>query len=365
MRVLVNGLQAANRSGTGRYVSALCQALPKAAPDLEMVLVWPLGQLHPDLPGNVRVIDHPAGLSSRLLFDHQSVRSLARRESADILHYPASTGCLFPPRPIVQTVHDLCFLHHPEWFPPTKNLYYRLFIGPTARKADLLLADSQATAADIRDLLHVSEDRIRVTHLGVGAEFYPRPPQEQQAVRAKYTLPEAYFLFMGTLEPRKNLVRLIQAWDRAYDSSLPHLVIAGRRGWKADPIFTALRHARHTEALHLPGFVAEEDLPALLSAARAFTWPSLMEGFGLPILEAMACGTPVLTSNRSSMPEVAGQAALLVDPASEAKIAEAMTALAHDDRLCATLSVSGQHQAALFPWDKTAALTAAAYRELA
>jgi glycosyltransferase involved in cell wall biosynthesis len=365
MRVLLNGLQAANQSGTGRYVSALCQALPEAAPEFETVLVWPSGQPHPAIQGNVKVIDQPAGMASRLRFDHCSVRALARREGVDVLHYPASTGCLLPPRPVLQTVHDLCYLRHPEWFPASKNLYYRLFIGPTARRADLVLADSQATAGDIRTLLGISADRIRVTPLGVGPEFYPRAKQEQQAVCAKHGLPEKFFLFVGTLEPRKNLVRLLQAWDRAYDTGLPPLVIAGRRGWKADPIFAALRQLRHKEALHRPGFVADDDLPALLSAAQAFLWPSLMEGFGLPPLEAMACGAPVLTSNLSSMPEVTGNAALLVDPTSETEIAGALTALAHEDRLCASLSEAGLRQAALFSWENTARLTAAAYHELA
>ena len=364
MRILLNGLQAANRSGTGRYVNALCQALPQVAPDLETVLVWPSGQEHPALEGNIRIVEHPAGMLSRSRFDHHSVRTVAQREAVDLLHYPASTGCLFPPRPVVQTVHDLCFLRHPEWFPASKNLYYRLLIGPTARKADLLLADSQATAEDIQVLLDIPENRIRVTPLGVGAEFYPRSQDERQAVCSKYSLPDQFFLFIGTLEPRKNLVRLIKAWDKAYDSGLPHLVIAGRRGWKAGAIFDALRRVRHGDALHLPGFVPDEDLPALLSAAQALVWPSLMEGFGLPPLEAMACGTPVLTSNLSSMPEVVGHAGLLVNPVNEDQIAEAMITLAHDGRLCASLSELGSRRVKRFSWDRTAQLTAAAYREL-
>ncbi len=364
MRVLINGLQSGNRSGTGRYVKALCHALPQAAPDLETLLVWPSDQPHPETHGNTTMIGRSSRPVSRFLFDHCSVRILAQREAVDVLHYPASTGCLFPPRPMVQTVHDLCFIRHPEWFPASKIIYYRLFIGPTARKADLVLADSQSTAADIRALLLIPGHRIRVIPLGVGAEFYPRPEEERRAAREKYGLHEPFFLFVGTLEPRKNLVRLIQAWDKAYDSGLPHLVIAGRQGWKADPIFAAIRQIRNTDALHLPGFVPEEDLPALLSAAQAFLWPSLMEGFGLPPLEAMACGTPVLTSNVSSIPEVTGHAAMLVDPTSQDQLSQAMVALAHDHRLCSALAETGQRQAALFSWDKTAQLTAAAYREL-
>lgn len=364
MRVLINGLQSGNRSGTGRYVNALCDALPQAAPDLETVLLWPSGHPHPETRRNVEVLEHPSGRLSRAVFDHVTVRYVAQSRAIDILHYPASTGCFFPPRPVVQTVHDLCFMRRPEWFPASKTLYYRLCIGPTARKADLVLADSKATAEDIRALLLIPEQRIRVVPLGVGAEFHPRSSEEQRAVREKYGLPEQFFLFVGTLEPRKNVVRLLQAWDKAYDSGLPHLAVAGRRGWKAEPIFDAIRRVRHHEALHLPDFVPDEDLPALLGAACAFLWPSLMEGFGLPPLEAMACGTPVLTSNVSSIPEVTGHAALLVDPTSEDQLAQAMVALAHDDRLCASLSETGRRQAALFPWVRTAQLTVAAYREL-
>ena len=142
-------------------------------------------------------------------------------------------------------------------------------------------------------------------------------------------------------------------------------VIAGRPGWKAEPILAAVRNARHRDAIRLPGYVDDSELPALLSAARAFVWPSLMEGFGLPPLEAMACGTPVLTSNVSSMPEVTGHAAMLVDPTCEGLLSQAMVALAHEERLRASLSESGRRQAARFTWTQTAQLTADAYRELA
>ena len=365
MRVIINGLQAANRSGTGRYVQAICQALPQAAPDIDPVLVWPTGASVPELPDSVLVVRHGAGPLARLYFEQFAVRSAAVRSGASLLHYPASTGCFFPSRPIVQTVHDLCFLRHPEWFPASRNAYYRKLIAATATRANLVLADSEATARDLGDLIGISADRVRVVPLGVGSDFSPRGADEQGGVKVRYSLPESFFLYVGTLEPRKNLVRLVQAWDRVYRDGYPHLVLAGRSGWKCEPLFAALQSVRHPEAVHLPGFLSEEDLPAVLGAARAFVWPSLMEGFGLPPLEAMACGAPVLTSAVSSMPEVTGDAALLVDPINVDNIADGLSALAKDDDLCARLSAKGQRQAALFPWTRTADLTAAAYRELA
>ena len=365
MRVLINGLQAANRSGTGRYVQAICQALPQAAPGIDPVLVWPTNASVPELPDSILVVRHGAGPLARLYFDQFAVRSAAVRNGASVLHYPASTGCFFPSRPVVQTVHDLCFLRHPEWFPASRNAYYRRLIAATATRADLVLADSEATAGDLGELIGVSAARVRVVPLGVGAAFSPRGVGEQNAARARYNLPESFFLYVGTLEPRKNLVRLVQAWDRVYREGYPHLVLAGRSGWKCAPLFAALQAVRHPEAVHLPGFLCEEDLPAALSAAKAFVWPSLMEGFGLPPLEAMACGVPVLTSALSSMPEVTGDAALLVDPLNVDNIADGLSALAKDDDLRVRLSENGTCQAGLFPWSRTAALTAAAYRELA
>ncbi len=364
MRVLINGLQAGNKSGTGRYVEELCAALPDADAELSLSVLWP--PEGPAMGGHPRrdVLPVVKSTIGGILFDHAGIRKMVRGTGADLIHYPASTGCLFPPCPVVQTVHDLCFMRRPEWFPAAKSLYYRLFISGTAPRADLVLADSQATAEDVRQLLGVPESRIRVVPLGVSPRFSPADTAVKAVVRTKYGLPEKFFLFVGTVEPRKNLPRVVQAWDRATGPGFPALVIAGRDGWKTMPTKDAFREARYSSGIIRLRHVEEGDLPALMSAATVFVWPSLMEGFGLPVLEAMACGTPVITSSTSSMPEVAGKAALCVNPESVGEIAEAMTGLVEDEQLRENLSMAGRARAAQFTWANTAKMTAAAYREV-
>lgn len=365
MRVLLNALQAGNRSGTGRHTAELCRALPSADADLELVLAWPAGAGAPSAHPRVTAVPFPEGGGSRFLSEARGFPDLVRRFGPQALHYPSSTGPLTRTRPLALTVHDLCFLRHPEWFPAAKALYYRVFIARAAARADLILADSQATADDVRDLLRVPEDRIRVVPLGCDARFRPPDPEDTARLKTRLGLPDRYFLFVGTLEPRKNVARLVEAWDHiAGEPDMPGLVVAGRGGWKTGPIEAALRGVRCPERLKRLDHVPDADLPVLLGGAAAFVWPSLMEGFGLPVLEAMACGAPVVTSTTSSLPEVTGDAALGVDPLDTQALSDAMRRLAGDESLRKRLSEEGVKRAAGFTWQRTAALTAKACREL-
>jgi len=228
--------------------------------------------------------------------------------------------------------------------------------------ATRIITDSQATAADLHGMLGIPQDRIDVIPLGVDEAYRPVSPQDAAAVRSKYSLPESYFLYLGTLEPRKNLVRLIEAWSRIADACPHDLVIAGREGWKMRHIRRAVAASSQPSRIHRPGFIAHGDLPAMIGAAAAFVWPSLCEGFGLPPLEAMACGVPVLTSNISSLPEVVGDAALLVNPHHVEAIAEGMLQLAEDVPLRNALKARGLERAAGFTWRRTAEATIKTYR---
>ena len=224
-----------------------------------------------------------------------------------------------------------------------------------------MLADSEATAEDLKRFLGVPEEKVFVTLLGVSAEFAPAEPDAVAALRLKLRLPEHFFLYVGTIEPRKNLPRVIRAWDRTVEQHGWDLVIAGRDGWKTKNTQSAIQRAHNGARIHRIGFVDTEDLPALYSAADAFVWPSLWEGFGLPVLEAMACGTPVITSNTSSLPEVAGRAALLVDPENEELLGENMVRLAGDAKQRAALHNMGLNRARELSWERTAEATLAAY----
>jgi len=229
---------------------------------------------------------------------------------------------------------------------------------------DLILTGSQATANDLQDFLNISPKKIRVTPYAARDQFRPVSEEAKRSVREKYGLPTTFFLCLGTFEPRKNLVRCVEAFSLWADKLRSDLVLAGRWGWKAASLREAINRSTVRERIHLPGFVEDADLPALLNAATALVYPSLWEGFGLPVVEAMACGTPVITSNRSSLPEVAGEAAILVDPEDTESLGDALMRVDGDPNFQQELTEKGIQRASCFSWEKTAALTAAAYREL-
>ena len=368
VRVLIDGIQAGNLSGTGRYVMELVRWLAALDENLELTVVWPAHVLHPAIGPEMRVTIVPANAQTPLarIYEGQGkIQSLLNGTGMDVVHYPANFAPLFT-RPgrakVVLTVHDLSFLREPAWYRWNRATYYRYAAWRSIRLADRLIADSYATATDLSTFLKVPQERIDVIPLGVGEPFGVTAAEQQATTRQFYNLPEQFFLYVGTIEPRKNIVRLIEAWSKIA-ASLPYdLVIAGREGWKCGPVKDATKISPHAGRVHFPGFIRPEDLAALLGAARVFVWPSLWEGFGLPPLEAMACGTPVVSSNRSSIPEALGDSALLVDPLNVEQLAAAMRDAATDDGVRKRLVTAGLARAATFTWRRTAQLTAAAYR---
>ena len=218
-----------------------------------------------------------------------------------------------------------------------------------------MIAISQATKDDLVAHYGVPKEKIPVVYHGVEPRFRPTP---DPAVPARYGLPSRYFLYLGTLQPRKNLERLLQAYAQL-SGDVPALVLAGAKGWYFERIAAAIAALGLGERVFLPGYVPDEDVPALLTGALALVFPSLYEGFGLPVLEAMACGTPVVTANTSSLPEVVGEAGLLVDPLRVDEIAAAMQRLLADEALRAELSRRGLERAGLFSWDRCARETLA------
>lgn len=265
------------------------------------------------------------------------------------------------------TVHDLSFVRVPETASPRLKKYLDVVVPRSVAAADHILADSQATKDDLVSLYHVLPDKITVLLSGVDARFERvDDPHSLQAVRAKYRLGDLPYIFaVGTVQPRKNYVRLIRALAalRA-DGRDIGLVIAGGRGWLDDPIYSAIRGNGLAQYVQLIGFADDEDLPTLYSGATITAFPSLYEGFGLPILESMACGTPVVTANVSSLPEVAGDAALMVDPTSIEALTDALRRLLDDDALRQQLVSAGSARARQFTWDKAAQNLNSVYSEL-
>lgn len=257
----------------------------------------------------------------------------------------------------VLTVHDLSFVRAPEAASPALRRYLDAVVPRSVHRADHILADSQATKDDLIALYSVADKKIDVLLSGVNPRFQPvADPVILNRVRTRYGIGDVPFIFaVGTVQPRKNYERLIEALA-ALPSDLRdvHLVIAGGRGWLQDSIYAAVDRLGLKDRVHFIGFADDADLPALYGAARCVAFPSVYEGFGLPVLESMACGTPVVTSNVSSLVEVAGDATLLVDPLSVEQITGALVRLLSDDSLRTTLIQRGYEQASRFTWEKAA-----------
>lgn len=301
----------------------------------------------------------------RIVWEQTRLAALAR--SLDLLHGLAFALPLACACPAVVTVHDLSFFRYPEAFRRFNRVYLSWMTRVATRKAARVIAVSESTRQDVLTYCGVAAERVVVVPNGVAAEFHPADPQAAAAFRQRKGLPERYILFLGTLEPRKNLERLLEAYallvrGHAAGSAPPALVIAGGRGWFYETIFARAARLGLTERVIFPGFVPADELPWWYRAAELFVYPSLFEGFGLPVLEAMACGVPTITSNVSSLPEVVGDAAVLVAPEDTEALADAMARVLAEPTLAARLREAGLRRAARFSWSRTAAETAAVYR---
>ena len=282
----------------------------------------------------------------------------------DIFH---STDFVLPPvrqARTILTVHDLTFVRLPECAEAGLRAYLNKVVSPSIERADLLLADSQSTKNDLIELLGVSPDKIEVVYAGVERRF--RPMKGEMALRRakkRYRLDSPFILSLGTLEPRKNFTGLIEAYALMRGNGLK-LVIAGGKGWLYDEIFARVEELGLEDKISFPGFIADEDLPALYNLAEIFVFPSLYEGFGLPPLEAMACGTPVVTSDRPSLPEVVGEAGLMVEATDSQELARAMERVLTDENLRREMREKGLKQAEKFTWEAAAEKLLDVYRML-
>jgi glycosyltransferase involved in cell wall biosynthesis len=284
----------------------------------------------------------------------------------DVYHSPNYIVPVALRCPIVVTVHDMLFLDR-RLQRLRSHLYLRTLTAIAVRKADRVICVSQHTLDDFRDRFPDVAPRARLVTEGVNHRFQPSDPDTVERFRAAHNLPERYMLFVGTFEPRKNLTRLIAAYERAvYLSDAPdHLVLCGGRGWKNADVFARIDDSRLRERIHVLGYVPDADLPAAYTGCSLFVYPSLAEGFGLPPVEAMACGAPVVTSDAASLPEAVGDAALLFDPLDIGSIADRLAQVVSDEPLRRTLVAAGFVRAAELSWDMAAAQTRAVYEEVA
>ncbi|MCU0494239.1 MAG: glycosyltransferase family 4 protein [Chloroflexaceae bacterium] len=364
--------------GIGRYVAGLAAALAELEHGHTLVLIH-----NPALPNSrhnlaelarfpgVELVATNARPFS--LAEHVRLPLLARQLRLDLLHSPyyvkpyAGLPC-----PSVVTIYDLIGWKFPKTLSPRGRLLYRVTMSLAVRRSDSIITISQSARDDLAFVYRLPQERIAVTPLAADGRFRPQPPERVAALRAAHQLPPRYVLYLGANKPHKNLERLLRAWERVVGASSESklqtgdckLIIAGHE----DPRYPQARHMVTERGLSasvrfLPN-VAEADLPALYSGAEIFVFPSYYEGFGLPPLEAMACGTPVLCAYGSSLPEVVGNAALTVDPYSAIDMAEGLRRLLHNHVLRQQLRESGLQRARQFTWRRTALATLPVYEGL-
>ncbi len=375
MRIVIDYTPAALQgAGIGRYTRGLVDALlPLLAPDDRVTLLFPRGPApfaRGDWPDQVAVRHLPLPDRYQTIFWHRlrlpvPVEWVAGE--ADIFHAP---NFLLPPvkrARTLLTIHDLAFMVRPEYAWPDLRRFLEQAVPRSVDRADHILADSEASKRDAMRLFQLPPERVTVVGAGVDERFRPMTPEETASVREKYRLEWPFVFSISTLEPRKNFDGLIRAFARAKrEANLPHhLVIAGGKGWLYEEVFAAVEAERVGDCVHFPGFVPDEDLPALYNLADLFAFPSHYEGFGLPLLEALACGTPALASDTSSLPEIAGAAAFLVPTDDPQALVAGLIQLLTDSEARAALAARGPVQAARFTWQAAARRLYAVYRMLA
>jgi len=354
------------RAGLGRYAETLARALVAARPGQ-------FALFYNDDP-TVRTLEGLEGVPTRTVragykpwrmavWLGQAFRLRFNRLLPDATLYHATEHLLMPLRgvPTVLTVHDLIFHRFPEYHKRLNYWYLRLAMPLYVRRAGAVIAVSEATRQDLVRLYGTPPAKIHVIHEAAAPTFRPVGPEAVAHVRSCYSLPARFLLTVGTIEPRKNLPRLFQALAALRQEETIPLVVAGSKGWLCEGTFQTLEESGVKDQVIWLGYVPDEDLPSLYSAAEAFVLPSLYEGFGLPLLEAMSCGAPVLCSRSSSLPEVGGEAARYFDPEAPEQMAAAILGVWRDETLREEMRAAGFQQAAGFAWERAAKETLSLY----
>jgi len=367
--LIVYGLDRA-LSGISRYTLELVRALAAldARPDVVLLAAGGLGPLANGIPFGQVPLPGCRLLPALVAWGSLTLPRVIRRLGLDLVHdlsgiSPFLLGA--GDSAVTVTLHDVFAWSIPGHSTLADTLIYRHWLPRVLPRVNAVITDSNASRSDIEQYLPVDRSRLFVVPLGVHPRYYPRPKAESIALASRYGLPEGYFLFVGSVEERKNLRRLLQACARLWAAGEKRpLAVVGARRWKYSKILQTVQDLALESHVLFTGHVPDADLPALYGGADLFVFPSLYEGFGLPPLEAMACGTPVVTSNTSSLPEVVGDAAITVDPYDVEALAESMHRVLSDPDLADDLRQRGLERAAGFTWEQTARKTVEVYREV-
>lgn len=370
MRVVYNGIALRPpKTGVGYYTERLAQALHESCPEWEVTFFDSRAfrsALHIDPARPVH--RQPSSLDRLPPFITQLWKDtlfffFCWARGFDLYHetnfIPMRCPC-----PTVITVHDLSFRRFPAAAHPQRLRHLNTYFQKRLRWAHRVIVDSEFVKREVIEELQLPPDRVDVVYLGVDGRFYPKPPEEVLAFKKAAGLPERYILYVGAIEPRKNLPLLLRAFHRARASLPPDLmlVLAGPLGWQHEEVIRTRERLDLKNRVLLPGYTPEEKLPLLYGGAELFVYPSLYEGFGLPPLEAMACGTPVIASRAGALPEVVGDAGLLISPIDEEGWANAMQEVLGSRGLKAALQEKGFSRVRLFSWENAAAATLRSYR---
>jgi len=348
-------------SGMYTFMKGLLQGIEQLQSEHEYILLAEPGYTLPaDLnlnPQRFRVLPlaPPTNTSiGKYWWDHVAVGQACKLLNIDALYAPLHVRPVYAPCPVVVHVPDMMYHRFPEQWPWHAQIYIRLFVRLFTTQAAHVVALSQSTQYDLIQIVGMDTNRVTVVYPGTPAGFAPCSPQDIDTVCATYHLTQPFILFVGSLHPRKNLVSLLEAFELIADH-IPHdLVIIVSKLWQSAEIEERIRHSPHKSRIRHFAAVPQFDLPRFYSAANLFVFPSLYEGFGFPVLEALACGCPTITSNRGSLPEAAGDAAILVDPDNVSALQQAMIAVLTDPTVQADLRQRALVQAQNFSWTKTA-----------
>jgi glycosyltransferase involved in cell wall biosynthesis len=366
VRIAINTL--AMRSelyGVGNYIKNLVAALSRIDSENEYLLFVSRENAHhlAGLPANFRLELAPGGRGLRLPWEQTVLPFLLQRKRIDVYHGPMFVAPFVKTCRQVVSILDMTFHLTPSRHSLHKQIYFRSIIPRMVRRSDYVITISESTKRDVLALLKTDDEKVFVTHLGVDPRFKPVADSRKLAeIRGKYNLPREFVLFVGLIEPRKNLDTLLDAYLADSVSAHFDLVLAGSLGWGFSDLMRKINSNGARGSVRMLGYVDDADLPGLYTASAAFVYPSFYEGFGLPVLEAMACGAPVITSNVSSLPEVTGDAAILINPHSVQDLAGALQRVLRDGDLRAALSERAIERAGKFTWEQTARKTLEVYK---
>lgn len=372
-KVLINGLQLGKQlSGVQYYIKHLLNSISNIKPDgAEITFLVPKSYSPTELL-KTHIKLHNVGFNTnnrtlRISFEHFNINRLIKHGRYDIFHSPTYVLPRFCSSKKIVTIHDTIALDYPELCSPTNGNYFKLMLPRTIRQADKIIAVSQKVKHDIIRHFKVQENRISVIHNGLSPIYKPViNTQVLQRVRKRYKLPNQFLLFVGNIEPKKNLKLLIQSYTSLIKRyNIKHqLIIIGQLAWKYKEVLSMIEQNPFKHKIKLLGYVEEIDLPAIYSLASVFVFPSLYEGFGYPVLESMACGTPVICSNRGALPEITGGNCLLIDPMKKEQLDEAIIKLITDELIIPQLTRNGLNWAGKFSMESCTFRTLNIYKAL-